>query len=94
MQAKNFISKYTGPNNKKGQVSFYKIKATEKWVEYMLDITDMNKVLMALPFNDKMRMLDALEVAERKRDYMYRHPNFNYKQATRWFEMAKDLPKK
>ncbi len=93
MQAKNFISKYTSPNNKKGQVSFYKIKATEKWVEYMLDITDMNKVLMALPFNDKMRMLDALEVAERKRDYMYRHPNFNYKQATRWFEMAKDLPK-
>jgi hypothetical protein len=93
MQAKNFISKYTSPNNKKGQVSFYKIKATEKWVEYMLDITDMNRVLMALPFNDKMRMLDALEVAERKRDYMYRHPNFNYKQATRWYEMAKDLPK-
>jgi hypothetical protein len=94
MQAKNFISKYTSPNNKKGQVSFYKIKATEKWVEYMLDITDMNKVLMSLPFNDKMRMLDALEIAERKRDYMYRHPNFNYKQATRWFELAKDLPKK
>lgn len=93
MQAKNFISKYTSPNNKKGQVSFYKIKATEKWVEYMLDITDMNKVLMALPFNDKMRMLDALEIAERKRDYMYRHPNFNYKQATSWYELAKDLPK-
>lgn len=93
MQAKNFISKYTSPNNKKGQVSFYKIKATEKWVEYMLDITDMNRVLMALPFNDKMRMLDALEVAERKRDYMYRHPNFNYKQATMWYELAKDLPK-
>jgi hypothetical protein len=94
MQAKNFISKYTSANNKKGQVSFYKIKATEKWVEYMLDITDMNKVLMSLPFNDKMRMLDALEIAERKRDYMFRHPNFNYKQATRWFELAKDLPKK
>ena len=94
MQAKNFISKYTSANNKKGQVSFYKIKATEKWVEYMLDITDMNRVLMALPFNDKMRMLDALEIAERKRDYMYRHPNFNYKQATSWYELAKDLPKK
>jgi hypothetical protein len=94
MQAKNFISKYTSsPNNKKGQVSFYKIKATEKWVEYMLDITDMNRVLMGLPFNDKMRMLDALEVAERKREYMFRHPNFNFKQATKWYEMAKDLPK-
>ncbi len=95
MQAKNFISKYTASNNnKKGQASFYKIKATEKWVEYMLDITDMGKILMTLSFNDKMRMLDALEIAERKRDYMYRHPNFNYKQATKWFELAKDLPKK
>lgn len=95
MQAKNFISKYTASsNNKKGQASFYKIKATEKWVEYMLDITDMGKILMTLSFNDKMRMLDALEIAERKRDYMFRHPNFNYKQATKWFELAKDLPKK
>jgi len=94
MQAKNFISKYTSANNRKAYGSFYNIKATEKWVEYMLDITDMNKSLMSLPFNDKMRMLDALEIAERKRDYMYRHPNFNYKQATRWFELAKDLPKK
>jgi hypothetical protein len=95
MQAINFIRKYTATNNNnKGQASFHKIKATEKWVEYMLDITDMNQVLMALPFNDKMRMLDALEIAERKRDYMYRHPNFNYKQATKWYELAKDLPKK
>ena len=95
MQAINFIRKYTASNtNNKGQVSFYKIKATEKWVEYMLDITDMNRVLMSLSFNDKMRMLDALSIAERKRDYMYRHPNFNYKQATKWYELAKDLPKK
>jgi hypothetical protein len=95
MQAINFIRKYTASNtNNKGQVSFYKIKATEKWVEYMLDITDMNRVLMALPFNDKMRMLDALSIAERKRDYMFRHPNFNLKQATKWYELAKDLPKK
>jgi hypothetical protein len=95
MQAINFIRKYTASTSSfKGQANFYKIKATEKWVEYMLDITDMNKSLMTLPFNDKMRMLDALEIAERKRDYMYRHPNFNYKQATRWFELAKDLPKK
>jgi hypothetical protein len=41
-----------------------------------------------------MRLLDALEIAERKRDYMYRHPNFNYKKATDWYQLAKDLPKK
>jgi len=94
MQAINFIRKYTASNTNKGQAVFSKIKATEKWVEYMLDITDMNRVLMSLSFDDKMRMLDALSIAERKRDYMYRHPNFNYKQATKWYELAKDLPKK
>lgn len=93
MQAKKFISKYTATNNRKGYGSYYKIPATEKWVEYMLDITDMNKSLMSLPFNDKMNMLDALTVAERKREYMFRHPNFNLKQATRWYELAKSLPK-
>jgi hypothetical protein len=95
MRAINFIQKYTiTKNNNTGQSSFHKIKATEKWVEYMLDITDMNSILMSLPFNDKMRLLDALEIAERKRDYMYRHPNFNYKKATDWYQLAKDLPKK
>lgn len=94
MQAKNFISKYTSNNNKKGHANYYKIPATEKWVEYQLDITDMNKVLMSLPFNDKMDMLDALTVAERKREYMFRHPNFNFTKATRWYALAKDLPKK
>ena len=94
MKAVNFVQKYTGPKGKGHILPYDRVKATEKWVEYMLDITDMNKVLMSLSFNDKMRMLDALEVAERKRDYMFRHPNFNYKQATKWFELAKDLPKK
>ena len=93
-KAANFVAKYSTANKSKAVLPYDKIKATEKWVEYMLDITDMNSVLMTLPFNDKMRMLDALETAERKRDYMYRHPNFNYKQATKWYEMAKDLPKK
>ena len=93
MQVKNYISKYSASKSK-AHVNYYKIPATEKWVEYQLDITDMNKVLMSLSFNDKMRMLDALTIAERKRDYMYRHPNFNFTKATRWYQLAKDLPKK
>lgn len=93
MQAKNFISKYTSANNRKAYGSFYNIKATEKWVEYQLDITDMNRVLMGLPFFDKMNMLEAINIAERKRDYMYRHPNFDFKKATRLFALVKDSPK-
>jgi hypothetical protein len=93
MQASNFIRKYTTANNRKGYGSYYKIPATDKWVEYMLDITDMNKVLMQSDFVTKTRLLDALIVAERKRDYMYRHPNFNLKTATYLFSVLKDAAK-
>ena len=93
MQARNYITKYAANASQKGYASFYKIKATEKWVEYQLDIHDMNNILMSLPFYDKMNMLEAISIAERKRDYMYRHPNFDFKKATRLFALVKDSPK-
>jgi len=93
MQARNYITKYAANTAQKGYASFYKIKATEKWVEYQLDIHDMNNILMSLPFYDKMNMLEAINIAERKRDYMYRHPNFDFKKATRLFALVKDSPK-
>ena len=62
-------------------------------MEYQLDIHDMNNILMSLPFYDKMNMLEAISIAERKRDYMYRHPNFDFKKATRLFALVKDSPK-
>ena len=94
MQARNYVSKYSSTSNtKRGYSNYYRIQATEKWVEYMLDITDMNKLLMSADFTTKMDLLDALTIAERKRDYMYRHPNFNFKEATKWFNLVKDKPK-
>lgn len=94
MQARNYVSKYSSTSsNKRGYSNYYNIQATEKWVEYMLDITDMNKLLMSANFTDKMDLLDALAVAERKRDYMYRHPNFNFKEATHWYNLVKNKPK-
>ena len=90
MQARTYVSKYK--TKSAGFSQYLKIQATEKWVEYMLDITDMNKILMTSDFNTKMDLLEALTVAERKRDYMYRHPNFDFAKATQWYQLARDLP--
>ena len=92
MQARNYVNKYS-KSNKKGFCVYSNINATEKWVEYQLDIYDMNRILMQSDFNTKMQLLDALTVAERKREYMYRHPNFNLKRATNLFRLVKDSPK-
>ena len=93
MQAHNFITKFSVKNNKNAYVNFYKIPATDKWVEYQLDIYEMNKILMQSDFNTKIRLLDALTVAERKRDYMYRQPNFELNRATYLFSVLKDAKK-
>jgi hypothetical protein len=93
MQARNYINKYKNSKKSAGFSNYYKIQATEKWVEYQLDVFDMSKVLMSADFNTKMDLLDALAVAERKRDYMYRHPNFNLAQATKWFNLVKNSTK-
>lgn len=91
MQARNYVNKYR--TKSKGYSNYYSIQATEKWVEYMLDIVDMNKILMSSDFNTKMDLLDAIAIAERKRDYMYRHPNFELAKATKWFQLVKNSPK-
>jgi hypothetical protein len=93
MQARNFITKFSAKNNKNAHVNFYKIPATTKWVEYQLDIYEMNAILMKSDFDTKIRLLDALTVAERKRDYMYRHPNFDFNKATYLFSVLKDAKK-
>jgi hypothetical protein len=93
MQASNFLQKYTGPKGKGFIQPYDKIKATEKWVEYSLDIVDMSSIIMSVDFNTKWRLAEALEVAERKRAYMYRHKNFDVKRAARLFDSVKHLPK-
>ena len=93
MLARTYISKYTSRNNKKAIVQYYKIPATEKWVEYMLDKHDVNKILMDSDFVTKMDLLEVLQVLERKIEYMYRHPNFNFKKATDLFHRLKNATK-
>lgn len=93
MQARRYVNKYRS-QAKSGYSNYYKIQATEKWVEYQLDVYDMSNLLMQISdFNTKIDLLDAIAVAERKRDYMYRHPNFDFSRATRLFRLVKDSPK-
>jgi hypothetical protein len=93
MFARTYISKYATGNNKKAIVQYYKIPATTKWVEYMLDKHDINKILMDSDFATKMDLLEVLQVLERKIDYMYKHPNFEFKKATDLFHRLKNATK-
>ena len=92
----NFINKYSSSSNKsKAIVPYDKVKATEKWIEYALDIVDMQRALMLTKnLNEKFKLMDALEVAERKKAYMYKHKNFDVNRALHIFSKVKDLPKK
>ena len=90
----NFINKYSSTSKSKAIVPYDKVKATEKWVEYALDIVDMQNALMATKnLNDKFKLMDALEIAERKKAYMYKHKNFNVNRAIAIFDAVKHLPK-
>ena len=93
MQARTYITKYATRNNKNAIVQYYKIPATTKWVEYMLDKHDVNKILMDSEFATKMDLLETLQILERKIDYMYKHPNFNFKKATDLFHILKNATK-
>ena len=93
MKASNFVAKYSSANKSRAVVPYDKVKATEKWVEYALDIVDMSKLLMSADFNTKWKIAAALEVAERKKAYMYKHKNFDINRAARLFDLVKNLPK-
>ena len=93
MQARNYVNKYSKKSSK-GFIVYANIKATEKWVEYQLDIYDMSNMLMHTNnFTEKVDLVEAIAVAERRRERMYNHPNFDINRATRLFRLVKDSPK-
>ena len=93
MKAVNFLAKYTGPKGKPFYSSYYKVKATEKWVEYALDIVDMSRIIMTVDFDTKWKLTEALETAERKKAWMYKHKNFDVVRAAKLFDAVKHLPR-
>jgi hypothetical protein len=91
----NYVNKYSSTSKSKAVVPYDKIKATEKWIEYALDIVDMQAALMLTKnLNEKFKLMEALEVAERKKAYMYKHKNFDVNRALHIFSKVRDLPKK
>ena len=91
----NYVNKYSSTSKSKAVVPYDKIKATEKWIEYALDIVDMQAALMLTKnLNEKFKLMEALEVAERKKAYMYKHKNFDVNRASHIFSKVRDLPKK
>ena len=89
-----FASKYPKHSPKyEGKSLYSKIKATEKWIEYSLDLTEMSKLLTNTTREERYVLLAAMQIAERKRDYMYKHPNFKLQTATFEFKRAKRLLK-
>ena len=48
---------------------------------------------MTVDFNTKWRLAEALETAERKKAWMYKHKNFDVKRAARLFDAVKHLPR-
>ena len=46
MQPRNYVNKYKA--QKVGYSNYFKIQATEKWVEYQLDVYDMSNMLMSI----------------------------------------------
>ena len=91
MQARNYVNKYSKKSTG-GFAVYHNIKATEKWVEYSIDIQDMTRALPHVTFDEKWKLAAALEIAERKRAYMYRHKNFDLGRASRLFDAVRDLP--
>jgi hypothetical protein len=96
MNVANYIQKYAKTSSNKHVIlARDKINSTHKWVEYALDIVDMSALLMQTKdLKQKYALMDALDSAQRKKDWHYRQANFRLQDAMRIFEAAKVIGKK
>ena len=87
MKIANYVLKYTKSIDGPLMIPRKKIDSTMKWVEYSLDIVDMQKMLMGTSdLKDKYQLMDLLEIAERKKKWHYRQENFNVSRASTLFQ--------
>lgn len=83
MHIANYVTKYKKSVDGPLMIPKKKIDSTMKWVEYSLDIVDMQKMLMSTSnLKDKYQLMDILEIAERKKKWHYRQENFDVKRAS------------
>ena len=78
-----------------GETNYHKINATKKYVEYFLDIQEMNKLLLVTKnFDEKMDLLYCLDKAESKKQWHFKHPNFDRDDANKVLQLVKNIPTK
>jgi hypothetical protein len=96
MNVANYKQKYAKTSsNKVVIIKKDNINSTHKWVEYALDIVDMSALLIQTKnLNEKYVLMDALDTAQRKKDWHFRQSNFRLQDAMRIFEAAKSIAKK
>jgi hypothetical protein len=83
MRVAQFVRKYTiSSNGKKSGVKRDRINSTVKWVEYATDLIEMNELLKTASFEEKWNLANAMQVAERKKNWHYKQENFDLKRAS------------
>lgn len=91
-KARAIISRFNIKSEKsKFMISFNKIDATSKWVEYSLDLVEIKSLMKSEDFITRCELENTLKKVENKINWMYKHPNFNLSEASREFKRAKKL---
>ena len=91
-----YTAKYkkSKPTFRGGETNYNSIKATKKYVEYFLDIQEMNALLITTKsFDVKMDLLYCLDKAESKKQWHFRHPNFDRNDANKILQSVKNIPR-
>jgi len=92
-----FVKKYKTikPVFKGGTTNYNSINSTKKYVEYCLDIIDMNAlILIEKDFNTKADLHICLARAESKRDWNIKHLAFDNRDAAIIMRAVRHLPRK
>ena len=92
MNVAQYRVKYSRTDTPNLRVPRHKIDFSSKWVEYSLDVHDMTKMLMVTKnLKDKYILMDAIDIAERKKKWHYRQDGFDLQYASRMLqEMLKN----
>jgi uncharacterized protein YlxP (DUF503 family) len=91
-KARAIINRFNVTQKKsKFNISFNKIDATNKWVEYSLDVLEIKSLMKTEDFITRCELENTLKKVENKIEWMYKHPNFDLIEASREFKRAKKL---
>ena len=91
-----FVKKYktVKPAFKGGATNYKTINSTKKYVEYCLDIIDINAlILVEKDWDTKADLRICLARAESKRDWNIKHPNFDSRDAAIIMAAVRHLPR-